>query len=61
MYKNRQQFCLYLYNINNVDNFNIEVRYPDDFYIPTIEEARESIELAEKAKEFVLKKLLDSG
>lgn len=33
------------------------IRYPDNFYIPTLDEAKEAIELAEKTKEFVLKKL----
>ncbi|MCX7727802.1 MAG: HEPN domain-containing protein [Chitinispirillaceae bacterium] len=41
--------------------YAVEVRYPDDFYIPTLEEAKEAIELAEKTKEFVLKKLAERG
>jgi len=33
------------------------VRYPDEFYIPSVNEAKECIEVARKVKEFVLKKL----
>lgn len=36
-------------------------RYPDDFYIPSIEEANKSFEIAKKVKKFVLEKLKDSG
>ena len=33
------------------------LRYPDDFYIPELEEANEAYEIAKKVKKFVLKKL----
>ena len=33
----------------------LEVRYPDEFYIPTIDEAKECIKIAKKVKAFVLK------
>lgn len=32
-------------------------RYPDDFYIPSIEEANKSFEIAKMVKKFVLEKL----
>ncbi|WP_101513392.1 HEPN domain-containing protein [Thermotoga sp. SG1] len=32
-------------------------RYPDTFYIPSREEAREALEFAEKVRDFTLKKL----
>jgi len=39
-----------------------EVRYPEALeYGPDIEEAKEAIEIAEKVKEFVLKKLKEKG
>ena len=41
------------YNIYSVD-----VRYPDEFYIPTIEEAREIYSTANQFKDFVLGKVL---
>jgi HEPN domain-containing protein len=37
------------------------VRYPDDFYIPTIEDAKEAIRIAQKVKRFVRKKLREKG
>jgi len=42
-------------------SYAIEIRYGDDFYMPTIDEAKEAIEIAEKTKEFVLKKLKEKG
>lgn len=49
------------FHIQNLSIYAVEVRYPDDFYIPTIEEAKESIDLAEKTKKFVLDKLKEKG
>ena len=34
--------------------YSVESRYPDDFYMPTIEEAQKAIDLAEKTKAFVI-------
>lgn len=44
-------------NIGNLKFYAVEVRYPEEFYIPSIEEANECFEIAEKIKEFVLIKL----
>jgi len=44
-------------NIGNLTDYSAEVRYPDDFYIPSIEEAKECFEIASKTKDFVFKKL----
>ncbi|MBU0517540.1 HEPN domain-containing protein [bacterium] len=41
----------------NLSYYAVEIRYPDDFYIPTREEADQSIQLAEAIKKFVLTKL----
>jgi len=43
--------------ISSLSFFAIEVRYPDEFYIPSIEEAKECFEIAKVVKEFVFKKL----
>ncbi len=43
--------------IGDLSTYAVEVRYPDDFYIPTIEEAKESFEIAKKIKNFVFRKL----
>jgi HEPN domain-containing protein len=41
----------------NLTDYAIDIRYPDDFYIPTIEEARNAFESATFVKEFMFKKL----
>ncbi|MFN4132524.1 MAG: HEPN domain-containing protein [Caldimicrobium sp.] len=47
-----------LYDLTaNLTEYAVEVRYPDEFYIPTIEEAKQAFDAATKAKEFILKKL----
>lgn len=43
--------------VGNLSFYAVEVRYPNEFYMPTIGEAKECLELARKAKEFVLRKL----
>ncbi|MGD2087465.1 MAG: HEPN domain-containing protein [Candidatus Aminicenantes bacterium] len=43
--------------MGNLSFFAVEVRYPDDFYIATEQEARECLEIARKVKEFIYKKL----
>lgn len=44
-------------NIGNLKFYALEVRQPDEFYIPSIEEAKECFEIALKVKDFVFKKL----
>jgi|GEM_PF-97042 len=44
-------------DIGDLSFYAVEVRYPDDFYIPTEKEARESLEIAQQVKAFILKKL----
>ena len=46
-------------NVGNLSFYAVEIRYPDDFYIPTIKEAKESIEIAKQVKNFVLRKIKD--
>jgi len=41
--------------------YAVEIRYPDEFYIPSITEAKEAFQIAQKVKDFVLKKLGISG
>jgi len=52
--------------INQIDivsltDYAVEVRYAEDFYFPSVEEAKHAIELAEKVKNFVLKSLGGRG
>jgi HEPN domain-containing protein len=41
----------------NLSKYAVQIRYPDDFYIPTPEEAQVAINQAEKVKKFVIDKL----
>ncbi|RKZ26855.1 DNA-binding protein [bacterium] len=49
----------YLYELKaeELTIYATDVRYPDDFYMPSKEEAHEAVKIAEKVKEFVRKKL----
>ena len=41
----------------NLTDYAIEVRYPDDIYIPSFEEAKEAYKMALKIRNFVLTKI----
>jgi len=43
--------------LGNLTFYAVDVRYPETLYTPSLEEAQETLELAEKVKSFVLKKL----
>lgn len=43
--------------LGNLSYYAVEVIYPDEFYTPTEEEAKEAIEIAKIVKAFVLKKI----
>lgn len=43
--------------IGHLTFYAIEVRYPDEFYVPTKIEADASVKIASKVKEFILLKL----
>lgn len=42
---------------SQLTDFAVDVRYPEEFYIPTIEETKEYFTLAIRVKEFILGKL----
>ena len=44
-------------DFKNLSQYAVEIRYPDDFYLPTIKEANECVKLAVELKDFILKKL----
>ncbi len=48
---------LFELEVDTLTFYAVELRYPDDFYIPTLDEARNAIELAHKTKEFINRKL----
>ncbi len=43
--------------IDKLTDYAVEVRYPDEFYIPSVEEARESYQIANEIGSFVKDKL----
>ena len=43
--------------IASLTPFAVEIRYPDEIYIPTIDESKNALETALKVKEIVIKKL----
>jgi len=51
---------LFKLDLEKFKEYATEYRYPS-YYEPTLEEAKEAIEIAEKVKEFVLKKLKEKG
>lgn len=52
---------LFEIGIPELTSYAVEIRYGDDFYIPSIEECKEAMLMAEKTKEFVIKKLKEKG
>ena len=40
-------------NLKSLSEFGVSVRYPDDFYIPTVSEAVEYNQVAKEVKEIV--------
>jgi len=52
---------LFEMNVDRLTQYAIDLRYPEEFYFPDITEAKESIEIAEKVKSFVIDKLKKEG
>lgn len=50
-----------LENADNLTDYAVEIRYPDVWLEPEIEDAEEALEIANKAKEFVLNKIPDTN
>lgn len=44
-------------SLNRLTDFGVPLRYPDDFYMPSIQEADSSIDIAQKTKELVRGKI----
>jgi HEPN domain-containing protein len=53
----------YLFELeaDELTKYAVEVRYGEEEYFPSVDEAREAVEIAKKVKEFVLKKLKERG
>lgn len=52
---------LYDFDTDSLTVYAAEIRYPDDFYMPTIEETKNCIAIAEKSVKFVIEKLQKDG
>jgi HEPN domain-containing protein len=52
---------LYALKAQNLTDFAVTFRYPGDVIFPSIEEAQEAVNVAEKVKAFVLDKLQQEG
>jgi len=44
-------------SVDDLSSYAVEIRYPDDFYIPTISEAKKAYKTAQTVKKFIIKKL----
>ncbi len=43
--------------LESLEDYAVEVRYPDDWIKITLEDAREAYEIAKKVKEFVMSRI----
>lgn len=54
----QDQSFKWLYEVaKELSDYAIEIRYPDEFYIPTLEEARKSFDIATRVKDFIFEKI----
>jgi hypothetical protein len=44
-------------DFKNLSQYAVEIRYPDEFYLPDVEEAIESVKIAEQVKNIILEKI----
>jgi HEPN domain-containing protein len=44
---------LYCMNADSLTIYGVSIRYPDDFYVPTTEEAEKALRIARSARDFV--------
>ncbi|MBN1113901.1 MAG: HEPN domain-containing protein [Oligoflexia bacterium] len=42
---------------DKLTDYAVEIRYPDDWYEPGLDEARQAYDTALKAKDFILRKI----
>jgi HEPN domain-containing protein len=46
------------FDFKNLEDFAVEIRYPDDALVPSFEEAKEYLQIAETVKALVLSKVI---
>jgi HEPN domain-containing protein len=47
--------------LEKLEDYAVEIRYPDDWFEPELEDAKEAYQIATRVKEYVLTKLKISG
>jgi len=52
---------VFRFGASNLTDYAVEVRYGEEFYFPSIEETKEAVRIAEKARDFVREKLINKG
>ena len=52
-----QDFSKLKNNLIILNDYAVEIRYPDDWFEPTVDDAKEAFELAKEVKEFILLKI----
>lgn len=52
---------LYTLQADTLSIYGVEVRYADDFYLPTLEETEQSVKIAQAVRSFVRAKLAQLG
>lgn len=45
-------------DLKNLEDFAVDIRYPDDSLVPTLDEAKEYLQIADNIKELVIRKVL---
>ncbi|MEW5767470.1 MAG: HEPN domain-containing protein [bacterium] len=43
--------------VEKIEDYAVEIRYPDDWFEPNLEDTKEAYEIAKQVKEFVLNKI----
>ncbi len=52
-------FSKYIIEVEKLTPYAVEIRYPDDFYMPSEDEAREAYKIASEIKLFIKEKIGD--
>lgn len=47
--------------VDRLTDFAVDIRYGDEFYIPSLEEAKQAVAMAETVRDFVLGRLKERG
>lgn len=52
-------FSKYITEMEKLTPYAVEIRYPDDFYMPSEDDAREAYKIASEIKNFIMQKIGD--